>query len=196
MSDEELIGPKVPYLSVIGALMYLASHTRPDISFVVNLLARYSSSPIKRHWNSVKHIFGTFKELDMGLYCPYVSGAEFIGYADAGYLSEPQNGRSQMGYVFKYDGQVISWRSMKQTFISTSTNHLEIITIHEASRECVWLKSIMHHIREPCGLSVNKNSPTILYEDNSVCIAQLKEGHIKSDRTKHISPNLFFTHDL
>ena len=27
-------------------------------------------------------------------------------------------------------------------------------------------------------------------------IAQLKEGYIKGDRTKHISPKFFFTHDL
>ena len=40
MDDDELLGPEVPYLSAIGALMYLASHTRPDISFSVNLLAR------------------------------------------------------------------------------------------------------------------------------------------------------------
>ena len=38
--------------------------------------------------------------------------------------------------------------------------------------------------------------PTILYEDNAACIAQLKEGYIKGDRTKHISPKFFFTHDL
>jgi hypothetical protein len=35
-NDEELLGPEVPYLSAIGALMYLAGHTRPDISFAVN----------------------------------------------------------------------------------------------------------------------------------------------------------------
>ena len=46
--DEELLGPEVPYLSAIGALMYLANYTRPDIAFAVNLLARYSSSP-RRH---------------------------------------------------------------------------------------------------------------------------------------------------
>ena len=40
MDDEELLGPEVPYLNYIGALMYLASHTRPDMSFSVNLLAR------------------------------------------------------------------------------------------------------------------------------------------------------------
>ena len=42
---EELLGPKVPYLSAIGALMYLSTCTRPDIAFPVNLLARYSSAP-------------------------------------------------------------------------------------------------------------------------------------------------------
>ena len=53
-NDEELLGPEVPYLSTIGTLMYLAGHTRPDISFAVNLLARYSSSPTRRHWNGIK----------------------------------------------------------------------------------------------------------------------------------------------
>jgi hypothetical protein len=38
--DEKSLGPEVPYLSAIGALMYLANCTRPDIAFAVNLLAR------------------------------------------------------------------------------------------------------------------------------------------------------------
>ena len=47
---EEILGPKIPYLSAIGALMYLANNTWPDIAFAVNLLARYSAAPTKRHW--------------------------------------------------------------------------------------------------------------------------------------------------
>ena len=47
--NEELLGPKVPYLSAIGSLMYLGNYTRPDIAFSVNLLASYSSAPTKRH---------------------------------------------------------------------------------------------------------------------------------------------------
>ena len=46
--DEEILGPKVSYLSVIGALMYLTNCTISYITFVVNLLARYSSTPIKK----------------------------------------------------------------------------------------------------------------------------------------------------
>ena len=35
--DEELLGPEVPYLSAINALMYLANCTRPDIAFFLSI---------------------------------------------------------------------------------------------------------------------------------------------------------------
>ena len=54
--NEELLGLEVPYLSAIGALMYLANCTRPNIAFSINLLAIYSSIPTKRHWNEIKYI--------------------------------------------------------------------------------------------------------------------------------------------
>ena len=41
---EELLGPEVPYLSAIGALMHLANCTRLAIAFSINLLARCSSA--------------------------------------------------------------------------------------------------------------------------------------------------------
>ena len=59
------------------------------------------------------------------------------GYADAGYLSDPHKTRSQTEYVFTYGGTAISWRSVKQTMVATSSDHSEILAIHEASRECV-----------------------------------------------------------
>lgn len=59
-----------------------------------------------------------------------------------------------------------------------------------------WLRSVIQHIREDCGLSKGKEAPTIMYEENAACIAQLKERYIKGDREKHILPKFFFTHDL
>ena len=53
-----------------------------------------------------------------------------------------------------------------------------------------------HHIQEMCDFSLKKNVPTTMYEYYVACIAQLKRGYIKGDRTKHISPKFFFTHDL
>ena len=54
--DEELFGHEVPYLSAIGELIYLANCIRPNIAFSINLLARYSFVPTRRHWNGIKHI--------------------------------------------------------------------------------------------------------------------------------------------
>lgn len=70
------------------------------------------------------------------------------------------------------------------------------MAIHEASRECVWLRNVILHIGESCDIYAGNKGPTILHEDNASCIAQLKKGFIKGDRTKHISPKFFFTRDL
>ena len=47
--NEELLGPEVPYYSVIGALMYLANYTRLDIAFSIKLLVRCSYALTRRH---------------------------------------------------------------------------------------------------------------------------------------------------
>ncbi|XP_059306192.1 secreted RxLR effector protein 161-like [Lycium ferocissimum] len=145
--DEEILGPEVPYLSAIGALMYLANTTRPDIAFSINVLARYSA-PTRRHWNGIIHILRYLKgTIDLGLFYSNNCSPDLVGYADAGYLSDPHKARSQTGYVFICGGAAISWRSTKQSIVATSSNHAEIIAIHETSREAVWLRSMIHLIR-------------------------------------------------
>ena len=82
----------------------------------------------------------------MGLYYSKESKSQLIGYADVGYLSDPHKARSQTSYVFTYGGTTISWRSVKQTMVVTSLNHSKILAIHEASCECVWLRSMIQYI--------------------------------------------------
>ena len=94
--------------------------------------------------------------------------------------------------VFTIGGTAISWRSQKQNLVATSSNHAKTIALHEACRECVWLRLMSHHIQESNRI-INKKKPTKIFEDNSACVAQLKEGYIKSDRTKHI-PTRFFSY--
>jgi hypothetical protein len=85
---EDVLGPECPYLSVIGALMYLAKNTRHDIAFEVNCLIRYSVTPTMRHWNDIKNILrylhGT---TDFGLFFRKNQDHNLIGYTDADYLS-------------------------------------------------------------------------------------------------------------
>lgn len=93
--DKELIDPEVPYLSAIGALMLFANYTCPYISFAINLLTRYNSSPTRRYWNKFKHILRYLSgTIDMSLFYTKVFRFELTGYANAGYLSDSYNGRS------------------------------------------------------------------------------------------------------
>jgi hypothetical protein len=41
---------KYPYRALVGGLNYIACCTRPDITFAVNQLARYSNAPTEAHW--------------------------------------------------------------------------------------------------------------------------------------------------
>ncbi|KAL0298331.1 UNVERIFIED_CONTAM: Retrovirus-related Pol polyprotein from transposon TNT 1-94 [Sesamum radiatum] len=49
------------YSQIIGSLQYLANGTRPDISFFVSKLARYTSCPDKTHWGALDRVLRYLK---------------------------------------------------------------------------------------------------------------------------------------
>ena len=49
---------------LVGALMYLAVATRPDLAHSVGVLARFSANPGPAHWAALKHL------------CRYVQGTK------------------------------------------------------------------------------------------------------------------------
>lgn len=187
--EEEIDKPK--YLAAVGALLYLATHTRPDISFAVSVLARYNQRPAAQHWQAVKHLMRYLRGIeDLGLHFRKDTGADIVGYTDFGFKTDKTSGKSQTGYIFLKNRAPISWRSTKQTVTATSTNHAELLAFHEASREAVWLRTMRQAIIEQCGLTTPQ-APTMICEDNAACLNQVSFGFIKADRVKHISPHLF-----
>ncbi|GJZ88001.1 hypothetical protein Tco_0659783 [Tanacetum coccineum] len=168
-----------------------------DEDVLVNLLARLSSSLTKRHWNRIKHIFQYLRgTTSLGLFYSNNSKQGLVGYAYVGYLFDPHKAISQIGYVFLIGCTAISWCCQKQTLLETSSNHVEVITLCEATRECVWLRSMTQRIMTSCRLKKEKG-PTLIYADNAAYVAQMKECYIKSDRLKHIPPRHFaYTQDL
>ena len=94
-----------------------------------------------------------------------------------------------------------SWRDghfieiVQAKLVATSTNHSEIIALYEASREYVWLRMMINHIEQSCGIG-SMNTPIIIYEDNAACVTQMQTGYIKRNMTKYIAPKLFFPREL
>jgi hypothetical protein len=52
---------------------------------------------------------------------------------------------------------------------------------------------MINHIQSSCGIH-STELPTIIYEDNAACVAQMQQGYIKRNVIKHISPKLFYPH--
>lgn len=195
--EEEEEVDRQRYLAAVGALLYLATHTRPDISFAVSVLARHSCKPTHRHWQGIKHLMRYLRGTeDLGLHYTKDSNPDIVGYADSGFKTDEANGKSQTGYIFLKNGAPISWKSVKQTITATSTNHAELMALHETAREAVWLRTMVQAISEQCKVKTSAKA-TIIFEDNAAAVAQVAQGFIKADRVKHISPILFgFMQDL
>ena len=62
---------------------------------------------------------------------------------------------------------------MNQSIVTTFSNHVEIIVIHEVSRDCVWLRLVIHFMKERCDLKCDVKVPAVHFEDNVACITHL-----------------------
>ncbi|GJW45911.1 retrotransposon protein, putative, ty1-copia subclass [Tanacetum coccineum] len=71
---------------------------------------------------------------------PYASamGSIIVScYTDAGYLTDADDLKSQIGYVFVLNGGVVDWKSTKQSIFATSSAEDEYIVASDASKEAV-----------------------------------------------------------
>ncbi|GJZ14137.1 hypothetical protein Tco_0549367 [Tanacetum coccineum] len=50
----EKVVSQLEYSRVIGCLMYAMTYTRPDITFVVGKLSKYTSNPSTQHWQAIQ----------------------------------------------------------------------------------------------------------------------------------------------
>ena len=100
----------VPYASAIGSIMYAMLCTRPDVCLGISLAGRYQSNPGVDHWTAIKNILKYLKRTkDMLLV--YGGDKELIvkGYVDASFDTDPDDSKSQTGYVFTLNGGAVSW---------------------------------------------------------------------------------------
>ena len=59
--DENDIYNQKEYASIIGSLRYAIDCTRPDIAYVIGVLARFTSKPNFEHWNAMTQLMRYLK---------------------------------------------------------------------------------------------------------------------------------------
>ncbi|KAL0335808.1 UNVERIFIED_CONTAM: Retrovirus-related Pol polyprotein from transposon TNT 1-94 [Sesamum radiatum] len=92
------------YSQIIGSLQYLANGTRPDISFCVSKLARYTSCPNKTHWGALDRVLRYLKgTVSLAIHYGRFP-AVLEGYSDASWIAKNSGSNGCSGYVFTLGG--------------------------------------------------------------------------------------------
>jgi len=161
----------VPYREVLGLLMWLQVATRPDLSFVVNILSRFAHNPGKPHWNALKHTLAYIKATThYGVTFKAGGNLDLIGYVDSNFAGCRESRRSTEGNIFIVAGGPVSWESKRQETVALSTVKAEYMAFTRATSQAIWLSKFFDEV----GLQIDR--PVLIYGDNAGSIANTVRG--------------------
>ena len=99
---------RVPYVSVVGSLMYAMMCTRPDICYIIGLVSRYQLNSGQKHRLAVKRILRYLKGTSDYMLC-YQGNKDLglIGYSDVDWKGDIDQSKSTSGYAFLLNDSAI-----------------------------------------------------------------------------------------
>ena len=114
------INEKIKYRNLIGALLYISTVTRLDVSYSVNYLSRFQNCDDKTHYKYALRIFKyLYLTKDLKLIYEKNDKVDILEcYVDANWVWDCIDRKSITGYVVKLYGNVIHWKSRKQGSIT------------------------------------------------------------------------------
>ena len=110
----------VPYRKLVGMLLYLATHTRPDIAFATAILARHMASPRPVHWAAGKRLLRCLCGTVNFVLNLEASDLRLSAFADADWAGGADR-HSVTGNLVMLGEAPVAWRSCKQPCFSLST---------------------------------------------------------------------------
>src|SRR6266498_3494647 len=166
--------------------MYLASATRPDISFVVRKLSWLTFNPRDNHWHALERVMRYLRgKMSYEIhYSGYPSVLE--GYSDSNWISDADELKATSGYLFTLGGGAVSWKSCKQTILTRSTMEVELTALEIATAEAEWLRDLLMDLPV-----VEKLLPAIIMNcDNQTVIVKVNNSKDNAKSSRHVKRRL------
>ena len=180
------------YRTIVGEVMYLATATRPDLSFAASQLAQVMSTPTHVAMHAAKHVLR------------YISGApglslcysktrahpgELTAWVDATWASDTATARSVTGYVVVLNGAAVVWKTKKQTSVARSSCEAEYSALGELAAELQFVRSLLHDMH------LAPDTPVVVHEDNQGAL-RIATNAETSSRSKHFNVAYHYTREL
>ncbi len=178
------------YKSIVGMLLYLGGHSRPDIGLAVSQVARFTHNTRRSHEVALEQIGRYLKGTPTeGLIMrPTLESLNIDAYVDTDFAglalkedrSNPISVKSRTGFVINIANCPVIWSSKLQHQIATSSTHAEYIGLSSAMKEIIPLGNLLCTVSRAVGLpeEFNTTFKTTVWEDNDGCrtIANLEPG--------------------
>ena len=173
------------YCRLVGKLIFVIV-TRPDISYAVSVLSQFMQAPCTIHLEGVYRVLAYLKRAPgKGLLYRQQGHLHIEAYSDSGFAGDKEDRKSHGGYVTYVGGNLVTWRSQKQSIMSRSSAEAEYRAMADTTAEMMWLRSLLTELGFP------PEGPMQMYCDNMAAtfIASNATFHM---RTKHIEIDCHF----
>jgi hypothetical protein len=183
-ADEGRMEIGIEYRAAIGALMYMATSTRPDLAFPVGYLSRFVGNPTVAHGGALKRVLRFLvSTADHGILFKRPSTKPktitIDGYCDSDWGNCPETRKSITGYTMMVAGGPVAWAARRQSVVAQSTTEAEYVAFCEA---CMEGKSLLNVLTEAISEQLVEFT---LGVDNQAAIA-LASNTTYSRKTRHI----------
>jgi hypothetical protein len=184
--NKRIMRDQLRYSQIVGSLIYLASATRPDISYAVSKLSWFVSNPGDDHWHALERVMWYLKATaSYGIhYTGYPKVLE--SFSDANWISDADELKATSGYAFTLGGGAVFWKSCKQTIITRSTMEAELAALDTTTVEAEWLRELLMDLPV-----VEKPVPAISMNcDNQIVIIKVNCSKDNLKTTRHVKRRL------
>ena len=160
--------------------------TQPDIAYAVSVVSQFTSAPTVKHWAALEQIFCYLKKAP-GLAILYSGqGHTCIEcFSDVDWAGFKFDRRSTTGYCVFIGGNLVAWKSKKQSVVCRSSAESEYRAMAQATCEIIWIHQLL------CEVGMKCTMPAKLWCDNQPAL-HITANPVYHERTKHIEVDCHF----
>ncbi|RVX15740.1 Retrovirus-related Pol polyprotein from transposon RE1 [Vitis vinifera] len=158
----------------------------PDIGFAVSAVSQFMHSPTEEHMEAVYRILRYLKMTPgKGLFFRKTENRDTEVYSDADWAGNIIDRRSTSGYYSFVWGNLVTWRSKKQSVVARSSAEAEYRALAQGICEGIWIKRVLSELGQ------TSSSPILMMCDNQAAIS-IAKNPVHHDRTKHVEIDRHF----
>lgn len=187
-ADGPLYSDASQYRRLMGRLIYLA-FTRPDLGYVVHVLAQFMHAPRQQHWEAALRVVRYLKgSPGQGIVLSSVCDLHSTAWCDSDWASCPLTRQLVTGWIVFLGSSPISWKTRKQHTISRSSAEAEYRSMADVTAELKWLRALLGSI------GVSHSGACSLFCDRKYAL-YIAHNTVFHERTKHIEVDCHYIRD-